>query len=605
VKVIVAQKIRHPLISLDNQEGENLHLGILSASTSDELQLLLTIRLEEDRRRLVSFRSPHQARSYKSRIVAPLSVATTALFWFYGPTAIAQGVLEFQTAQNSETEVTAQNKLFVNPNQGNDSSGNGSESAPFKTITQALRQAKPNSTIRLSPGTYSAETGESFPLMLKPQVTLEGDTSTRGRGIIIQGGGVYLSRTSARQNVGLVAADGATLSGVTLTNDNTSGYALWIESASMEVTDNTFTGSGHDGISVVGNSAPRIRGNHFVENGANGITIYGTSRPQLVENVFERTGFGINIGQKAEPILTGNQVRQNRDGVVIHGFARPVLRNNQIESNQDNGVVAVGNSRPDMGTSGNPGGNVVRNNGQMDINGSATKEIIPAFGNQVASDRTSGRLDLNGTLNPNLSAPVATAPPRPLPLPAATPAPTPPPTPASFPSPTAATPQPNPPLSATVSLSVPAPGEGIAIPVPPPQTGTAPAPRTPAPAPAIGNRSGDTLPNLLPVPNATPPLGNGGAGVPVVGVPSGGAGNGPPSPPSHAAALGLRYRVIVNATSSRDQARVRRVVSDAFRTQINGRMVMQVGAFATQDKVDEMMQLLQRNGLTGVVVNIE
>lgn len=565
------------------------------------------IRLGEDRRRVVSFRSPHQWRSYQYRIVAQLGVAMTALFWFYGPTAIAQGIPELQTAQNSGAEVASPTQLFVNPTGGNDSSGDGSESAPFKTITQALRQAKPNTTIRLSPGTYSTETGESFPLILKPQVTLQGDTSTRGRGIIIQGGGLYLSRSSARQNVGLVAADGASLSGVTLTNDNTSGYALWIESASMEVTDNTFTGSGHDGISVVGNSAPIIRGNHFVENGANGITIYGTSRPQLVENVFERTGFGINIGQKAEPILTGNQVRQNRDGVVIHGTARPVLRNNQIETNQDNGVVAVGNSRPDMGTSGDPGGNVVRNNGQMDINGSATKEIIPAFGNQVASDRTSGRLDLNGTLAPVASAPVAPAPPRPLPLPrpAATPAPTPPATPASFPSPTATTPQP--PLSATVSLPVPAPGEAIPIPVPPPQTATAPAPapRTPAPAPAIGNRPGDTLPNLLPVPDGNPPIGNWGAGVPVVSAPSGGAGNGPPSPPSHAAALGLRYRVIVNATSSSEQARVRRIVSDAFRTRINGRMVMQVGAFATQEKVDEMMQLLQRNGLTGVVLDIE
>ncbi|MCT7987007.1 DUF1565 domain-containing protein [Laspinema olomoucense] len=556
----------------------------------------------------MSFRSPHQSHSYKYRLVAQLGVATTALFWFYGPTAIAQGVPEFQTAQNSGAEVASQNQLFVNPTQGNDSTGNGSESAPFKTITQALRQAKPNTTIRLSPGTYSAETGESFPLMLKPQVALEGDTSSRGRGIIIQGGGLYLSRTSARQNVGLVAADGARVSGITLTNNNTSGYALWVESASMEVTANTFTGSGHDGISVVGNGAPTIRGNHFVENGANGITIYGTSRPQLVENVFERTGFGINIGQKSEPILTGNQVRQNRDGVVIHGSARPVLRNNQIETNQENGVVAVGNSRPDMGTSGDPGGNVVRNNGLMDINGSATKEIIPAFGNQVASDRTSGRLDLNGTINPNLSAPVATAPPRPLPLPSATPAPRPPATPASFPSPTATTPPSPPPLSAAASLPVPAPGEAIPIPVPPPQTATAPrppAPRPPAPAPAIGNRPGDTLPNLLPVPDATPPIGNGGAGVPVVGAPSGGAGNGPPSPPSRAAALGLRYRVIVNATSSSEQARVRRIVSDAFRTQINGRMVMQVGAFATQDKVDEMMQLLQRNGLTGVVLNIE
>ncbi len=551
----------------------------------------------------MSFISPHQSRSYKSRIVAPLGVAATALFWFYVPTAIAQNVPPFQSAQNSGAEVASQTKLFVNPSGGNDSSGNGSESAPFKTITQALRQAQPNSTILLTPGTYSADTGESFPLMLKPQVTLQGDTSTRGRGIIIQGGGLYLSRSSARQNVGLVAADGARVSGITLTNSNSSGYALWIESASMEVTDNTFTGSGHDGISVVGNSAPRISGNHFVENGANGITIYGTSRPQLLDNVFERTGFGINIGQKAEPILTGNRVIQNRDGVVIHGSARPVLRNNQIETNRENGVVAVGNSRPDMGTSGDPGGNIIRNNGQMDLNGSATKEIIPAFGNQVATDRTSGRLDLNGTLAPTVSAPVASQPPRPLPLPAATPAPRPPASGTSFPSPTASTPAP---LSATVSLPVPAAGEGIPIPVPPPQNGTGSAPAlTPrTPAPAIGNRPGDTLPNLLPVPDGNAPIGNAGGGVPVVAQGSS-TGNGPPNPPSRAAALGLRYRVIVEATSASQQARVRRIVSDAFRTQINGRMVMQVGAFATQDKVDEMMQLLQKNGLTGVVINIE
>jgi cell division septation protein DedD len=69
--------------------------------------------------------------------------------------------------------------------------------------------------------------------------------------------------------------------------------------------------------------------------------------------------------------------------------------------------------------------------------------------------------------------------------------------------------------------------------------------------------------------------------------------------------LGLRYRVIVNTTSDRDHARIRRIVPDAFRTRINGRLVMQVGAFATQDKVDEMLSLLKKNGFTGTVLPID
>lgn len=556
----------------------------------------------------MSYISRRKCQVNTSNIAIRLGLATTALLWLYVPSALGQIAPELEIAQRSGTEVSAEmNRLFVNPTSGNDATGNGSEQSPLKSITQALQQAKPNTTIVLAPGTYSAETGESFPLRLKPMIAIQGDSGNRGRGIVIQGGNDFLSRSSARQNAAIIGAERSSVIGVTLTNPHSRGYGLWIESTSMVVENNTFTGNGHDGISVVGDATPVIRDNHFVENGANGMTIYGTSRPEIRDNLFERTGFGINIGQKAAPLLIGNQIIQNRDGVVVQGNARPVLRNNQIERNEQNGVVAVGNARPDLGTSREPGGNVVRSNGGLDINATATKEIVPAFGNQVASDRTDGRLDLNGALASEPSAPVANNPPRPLP-PRQNSSPVSPErnsTP-SFPTPSALNPR-TPPTPAAVSVPAPKPGSPIEIPVPAPQTASVSQPPVlpPTASTQIGNRPGDTLPTLLPVPDPNAPLGNTGVRVPEVVTSDNRTGEGPPSPPSHAAALGLRYRVIVEASNSSEQARVRRVVPDAFRTRINGRMVMQVGAFATQDKVDALMALLSRNGLRGIVLDIE
>ena len=61
--------------------------------------------------------------------------------------------------------------LFVSA-KGDDVSGDGSSSAPFRTITRALREVDGNAatqvTIRLAMGTYDAGAGESFPLRLPP-----------------------------------------------------------------------------------------------------------------------------------------------------------------------------------------------------------------------------------------------------------------------------------------------------------------------------------------------------------------------------------------------------------------------------------------------------
>ena len=311
--------------------------------------------------------------------------------------AIAQIPLRPDSAPLGEKTNSQVNVLFVNPSGGDDSTGNGSESAPVKTITQALRLSKINTVIMLSTGTYSAETGEIFPLILKPGVSIQGNPSNQGKDIIIQGGGNYLSRSFAGQNVAIVGANQAFLTGVTVTNSNHRGYGLWIESSNPVVAENTFIGSTQDGISVSGNAAPTISKNYFERNGANGITIAGNSNPQVKENVFHQTGFGINIAQNAAPILIGNQIQNNRSGIVVQANAHPILRNNSIQDNKEDGLVAIAQAMPDLGNASEPGGNQFQNNARYDINASAAKQVISAAGNNLVNSRITGKVDINAT----------------------------------------------------------------------------------------------------------------------------------------------------------------------------------------------------------------
>ena len=569
--------------------------------------------------------------------LAQLGLATSALLWVYHPATNAQTPESAQPREQQGTLLLSEaNQLFVNPARGNDVRGSGTATSPFKTISHALEVAESNATIVLAPGTYSAQTGETFPLQLKAGVTLKGNPDTKGRGIVISGGGQFVSRTFASQNVTVVAASRSTLTGVTITNANRRGYGLWIESTNPRVIKNTFTGSVHDGISVTGSGAPVIRENTFIENGANGITVYGTSKPQIVENEFQKTGFGINVAQNSAPELTGNTIRYNRDGVVVQGSARPVLRKNRIEANRRNGLVTISDARPDLGTADNPGGNIFVNNRESDINASASRQIISAFGNQVSRDRVLGRIDLGGALNASrpstrtqtgnrnsgsrspgrsISRRRTNPPPASTPAPRTSRGPVSPPTAVSIPVPaprntsgtsnrtssgrtssgSSNSARRRPASPPTSSVPLPQPGTPINIPVPPPERRSAPPSRRPSPS--VSGRRGDTLPVLLPVPNGNAPIGDSGGLPPVSPVSRRVGADSPPPPPTGPVALRQGYRVTVDARSSRQQRRVQQLVPEAFRTILGGRVVMQVGVFRDRDNAAQIVRMLERNGL--------
>ncbi|MEO1070008.1 MAG: DUF1565 domain-containing protein, partial [Cyanobacteria bacterium J06638_6] len=80
--------------------------------------------------------------------------------------------------------------LDVDPSRGVDEPS-GRPQLPYRTLTAAIGARDPGNTlIRLAPGTYSAATGERFPITVPDGVVVAGQESTQGQGILLVGGGV-------------------------------------------------------------------------------------------------------------------------------------------------------------------------------------------------------------------------------------------------------------------------------------------------------------------------------------------------------------------------------------------------------------------------------
>ncbi|MEL6401936.1 MAG: DUF1565 domain-containing protein [Cyanobacteria bacterium J06626_4] len=124
--------------------------------------------------------------------------------------------------------------------------------------------------------------------------------------------------------------------------------------------------------------------------------------------------------------------------------------------------------------------------------------------------------------------------------------------------------------------------------------------------PANTAASTTTVTTPLRVPGANIPLGSGGelpdlftTGA-VAGIPN----EGPPPPPSLASSLGLNFKVLVAGSDRTIQDAVRARVPDAFRTQVNGRQYMQVGAYPTFEEAQALVDQLSQVGLQAQVEEI-
>jgi parallel beta-helix repeat protein len=289
----------------------------------------------------------------------------------------------------------AQNSIIhIDPNTGRDSeTSTGSQTGPYRSITYALQRVQSVTVIQLNPGTYSQETGEVFPISLKDGVTLQGDEASNGQNTVIMGGGNFVSPTFARQNATIKTQGNSQIIGVTVTNPNTRGTGLWIESSSPVVSGCTFIESKRDGIFITSESNPKIQSNIFTQNAGNGISIARSGAGEIRNNVFQNTGFGISINDEASPTIMENKIIENRDGIVISHQAKPILRNNLIENNERDGVVAISQAQPDLGTTASPGQNIIRSNGRYDVYNATRGYTLTVVGNEIDQTRISGAVE--------------------------------------------------------------------------------------------------------------------------------------------------------------------------------------------------------------------
>jgi len=282
--------------------------------------------------------------------------------------------------------------LYVNPASGTDAPGAGNEATPYRTIAYALRQATPGTYVQLARGSYTEASGEIFPLNVPPGVTLRGEESERGQTVAIIGGGNLVSPTFARQNVTLQAGKDTEIRGISVTNPNTRGTGIWIESVNSKIQNCTFNRNNREGVFVTGTANPVIADSVFTQNGGNGISVANRATGEIRSNVFQNTGFGLAIGGNAAPKISSNRIIENTDGLYINDAARPILRNNTIENNKRDGIVATSNAQPDIGTTGSDGNNIVRNNRQYDLNNTTNKTLY-AVGNTIDTGKIAGSVE--------------------------------------------------------------------------------------------------------------------------------------------------------------------------------------------------------------------
>lgn len=473
-------------------------------------------------------------------------------------------ILAIAAPSSAWAQQNIQQKVIFVSSQGSDVNAGTTQTQSFRTLTAAIAANPQEGTVfQLGAGTYSAASGESFPIRLPKGSILRGNPNGNGNNVVLNGGGRFVSPTFASQNIAIAAANDSRIEGITITNSNPRGYGLWLESSrNVVVANNNFIRNTHDGIFLTGSANAYISNNLFTGNTGSGISALGTSTGEIRDNKFENTGFGLSIGQQSQVFLANNNISRNVDGIVISNNAQPTLRGNAIADNQRNGLVVLSNSngspRPDLGTKISLGNNSFINNREFDIN-NATTIPLSAVGNQINRSRVKGLLDLTASISP-ITNPIST------------------------------TPSVLPPV-----LTSPKIGTTIV----PPKTVFVPTKPTNAnvlPNPVVSSNTGNVNSNqpmtiTIERDYTKPPV---ATSIPVAAL----------SPVALDPITGrpFQYRVVVPVTSTAVTQKVKTIVPSAFRLLRSGKTMLQVGAYSDRPAANDLVQKLSQSGLSAEII---
>jgi len=232
-------------------------------------------------------------------------------------------------------------EIYVDAVNGDDASGSGTASSPYRTIGMGLRSSSPGMSVILRPGLYNAALGESFPIRLKENVALVGAGAD---GVTVDGSGAdYVLEDASQARAEKLTVRGGRLAGVLLRNGSSlvrcvlrSNFRGVLCTASAAIEENVVEDNADTGIYIGGSASPSIRNNAIRRNGGEGVECVDSSTPVLRGNeISDNRKHGLVCTDAAAPVLEGNTVTRNvLPEVYVLFDARPTLTGNVIRDNE-------------------------------------------------------------------------------------------------------------------------------------------------------------------------------------------------------------------------------------------------------------------------------
>jgi hypothetical protein len=257
--------------------------------------------------------------------------------------------------------------LYVNAATGADTNS-GANDKPFKTIMKALATAVAGQTVKLAKGTYSASTGETFPLKPKSGVTLEGvplESVPFARAIISGGSCLALE---AVENVKLAQLEFQCEESVYMLDaKNITVEQLEIASVNAH---SSFTNAVE-----VRNSSVTMSGVEIYDSQQAGLLVTGTSKITLTSSDLRGNQFGVELGDTAQLSAENSSFSENTSsGIFMRDDASLILENSSASLNGDASNGAAGLA---INSTGN--GSVTINNSTFSNNSSEGINVHSGF----------------------------------------------------------------------------------------------------------------------------------------------------------------------------------------------------------------------------------
>ena len=196
--------------------------------------------------------------------------------------------------------------IYVDAQNGDDVTGDGSVNNPYKTITKGLSVAQPSDSVKVAPGTYDVANGEQFPLEVPYLVSLIGDPDTRGGGATptwIKGYG----HLQAQAYVTIAAQETCQITGFTITNDQSSGmfaddgyWGLYVSGHMVRITRNTIRGNADLGAYFGTPATACVFSDNFVRDNHVGVSFAGPGVTKVEHNSIKRNWRGVSAADETD-----------------------------------------------------------------------------------------------------------------------------------------------------------------------------------------------------------------------------------------------------------------------------------------------------------------